>query len=139
MKTAQRKLQRYEDKKDQSANTPKSKTDKLIKQSGLIPETVPEIRKKLLFGECLASEITVAKCAQESKSKLKEVVHRVASGRIIKKYRLKQLLEKKTTLNRRKSMLSKSVTAERKRRLENLQKHVNEEVEQFLNRDSKQR
>jgi len=70
LKNAQRILQRYEAKKQ--GNTPKSKTDSLLKMSGLKPTAVPEIRKKLIFGEFLTEEIKAAKHAQDKQSEKKK-------------------------------------------------------------------
>jgi len=137
LRNAQRRLQRLEEKK--TADTPKSKADQLLKQSGLRPEQVPEIRKRLIFSECLSEEIKSAKDAQKKSCKQTEVVHRIASGKVIKKYRMKSTLEKMTNLNRRKSWSSKSVLPEKKRRLQDYRKRITDEIVQFLERDDNSR
>ncbi|WAR01023.1 hypothetical protein MAR_025395 [Mya arenaria] len=138
LRSAQRQLQRYEEKKKQS-NTPRGKTDSLLKQSGINPQTVPEIRKRLIFSECLNEEIRSAKDAQENRSDRKTVVHKVVSGRVIKRYRLKSTLEEHTRLNRRKSYACKSVLLCKRSRLTTLRQSVRNEVLKFLERDDNSR
>ncbi|KAK6184251.1 hypothetical protein SNE40_006757 [Patella caerulea] len=55
LKTTQKRLQRLKPKSS-SPKTPKSKTDVLLRQSGINPQKVPEIRKRLVYGECVNQE-----------------------------------------------------------------------------------
>lgn len=137
LKTAQKMIQRH-NKKDHS-NTPRGKTDALLKKSGIHPKQVPDIRKRLIYAECLSEEIKFAQQDQGKNCKKKETVHRVASGKIIRKYRLKTTLEKMTNLNRRKACNNKSLAYVKKSRLRNLRKQVSEEVVTFLERDDNSR
>lgn len=137
LKNVQRRLQRYEAKK--AANTPRSKVDRLLKTSGIKPKQVPCIRKQLIYGKCLSEEIKKAKATQEKSSDKLQIVHRVASGRVIKKYRLKSTLESMTSLNRRRSISSKSVSTVKRSRLLEHRSNVTRQVVQFLQRDDNSR
>ncbi|KAH3826745.1 hypothetical protein DPMN_128655 [Dreissena polymorpha] len=104
LKTAQKRLQRYDQKKNQVkpiTNTPTEKTDRLLKESGIYPKRVQEVRKKLIYGERLSLEVKLAKETQGNKSNRKQIIHRVASGRVMKRYRMMSTLEKHTQLNRK--------------------------------------
>jgi len=74
--------------------TPKGKTDKLLKESGIKQDDVPDIRKQYVFGECLITEIKDAKAAQTQNDTA--TVHGVASGRVNKKYRMRAVLQRST-------------------------------------------
>lgn len=138
LKSAQKRLQRYENRVS-SANTPKSKSDNLLKRSGINPKDVPEVRKKLILGECLSEEIKTAKNDQEGNSAKAQIVHRVASGKVIKKYRMKSTLEKVTNLNRRRNIKNKNVLPIKRKRLDDLRKRVNDKIQTFLERDDNSR
>jgi len=71
--------------------------------------------------------------------KRKKNIHRVASGLVMKKYRLKSTLEKATTLNRRKFLHGKSVVSEKKKRLAKVREQMNAEIVNFLERDDNSR
>ena len=138
LKNAQKRLQKYERKKhEQPVLTPKSKTDKLLTESGIKPDDVPEIRKKLVFGECLSSEIREAKAAQKVNET--EIVHKTVSGRIIKKYRMRSALQNSTGLNRKKQYVGKSVSRYQRSRMSQYRKRVTDSITQFLERDDNSR
>ncbi|KAH3723995.1 hypothetical protein DPMN_049793 [Dreissena polymorpha] len=84
LKTAQKRLQRYDQKKNQVTpitNTPNGKTDRSLKESGIDQKSVPEVRKKLIYGECLSLEVKLAKETQGNMSNrkhiIKHIIHRV--------------------------------------------------------------
>ena len=138
LKNAQKHLQRYERKKhEQPVLTPKSKRDKLLTESGIKADDVPEIRKKLVFGECLSSEIGEAKAAQKVNET--EIVHKIVSGKIIKKYRMRSALQNSTGLNRKKQYVGKSVSRYQRSRMSQYRKQVNDSITQFLERDDNSR
>jgi len=138
LKNAQKRLLRYERKKfERSALTPRSKADKLLKESGIKPDHVPDIRKKLVFGECLSTEIKEAKAAQKQHDT--GVVHRVASGRVIRKYRMRTVLQKSTGLNRKRLYVGKSVNKKIRSRLHEHRQQVIDSITAFLERDDNSR
>ncbi|KAK6184255.1 hypothetical protein SNE40_006760 [Patella caerulea] len=81
LKTTQKRLQRLKPKSS-SPKTPKSKTDVLLRQSGINSQKVPEIRKRLVYGECVNEEV---KHAIQHSSNAKESIHKVVSGKVIKR------------------------------------------------------
>jgi hypothetical protein len=89
LNTVRRHLSRIKscDKGKQSQLTPKSKTDNLLRKSGIDPDVLPAIRKKLLFAECIGEEI------KEAVKYNRATVKRIVSGKIIKKYKMKKTLE----------------------------------------------
>ena len=98
LKNAHRWLPWYEAKK--RCNAPSSKSDRLLNGYGIQPDRIPEIRKKI-YGECLNEEIKIANESQAKSCRKVQVVHRVLSGRVMKKYRMKSTMETRTNLNRR--------------------------------------
>ena len=50
LKSIQKRLQRFKTKTS-SPKTPKSKTDALLRQSGINSNNVPEIRKRLIYND----------------------------------------------------------------------------------------
>ena len=83
-----KKLQRLKIKKPNSTS-PASKVDNLLKGKNLDPP----IRKTLLFHEVMVRQLQT--CYQDSKSsKLKQILGRVISGKIVKKYRQLSAIKK---------------------------------------------
>ena len=70
-------------------------------EAGLNPEQRTKIRKQLLMGNALISEINQTKVAGKSKQK-KRILSNIVSGNILKKYRGLRWLSEKTGLNRNK-------------------------------------
>lgn len=132
LKSAQKRIQRYELTKEKEASTPKSKTDALLKRAGMRPNDVPEVRKQLLYAECIHENIK-----QTMSQKSPNMVSlQMVSGKVIKKYRLRSYLEKKTMIERRKVV--KSIT-ERKKVVRKMAVKIKADVKNFLNRDDNSR
>ncbi|WAR14247.1 hypothetical protein MAR_004352 [Mya arenaria] len=136
LNTVRKRLNRLESKQKKAPLTPRSKSDKLLKDAGLEPKHVPDIRKKILFAECLSEEIKEAKKANNQ-----NVVMRVVSGEIIKKYKMKRALGTSTLLDRRRlNSISKSVAHIKKRtRNAMINNTVTREIHEFLSRDDNSR
>ena len=79
--------------------TPKRKTMKMMKNAGINPCNTSEIQKQLLFTETISKGIQEA--VNEKKNK-KESIRTMASGKILKKYRLLRYAANKTNTDRRK-------------------------------------
>jgi len=106
---------------------------KSYKESGIKSDDVPDIRKKLVFGECLSTEIKEAKAAQTHH--YTEVVQRVASGRVITKYRMRTVLQESTGLNRKRLYAGKSVNKKIRSGLHEHRQQVIDSITTFLERD----
>lgn len=133
LKSVQRRLQRTEAAKLKTANTPRSKTDALLKDSGIKPTSVPAIRKKLVYAECLNKEIS--HLVTEGTSEIAKL-HRVVSGKVVKKYRMRAYLESMTQLERRRALKASS---DKKRKLRFTAERVKSDIQRFLNRDDNSR
>jgi len=103
-----------------------------------LEDKVEDLQRKLRNAQRRLQCLEEKKTADTPKNQT-EVVHRIASGKVIKKYRMKSTLEKMTNLNRRKSWSSKSVLPEKKRRLQDYRKRITDEIVQFLERDDNSR
>ncbi len=136
LNSVRKRLNRMENKQRSAPSTPRSKSDKLLRDAGLEPKRVPGIRQKLLFAECLSEEIKEAKTANNQ-----NVVMRIVSGKIIKKYKMKKALGTSTRLDRRKlNNLSKSVThVEKRTRNAMINSKITREIHEFLSRDDNSR
>ena len=137
LKSTQKRLQRFMTKTS-SPKTPKGKTDALLRQSGINPNNVPEIRKRLIYTECLNKEVKNA-ITSNNAAKTKQRIHRVVSGKEIKKYRLKSFMQKVTTLNRRKKLGNKDLRIQKRRILKEKCEKLKEDVTSFLSRDDNSR
>ncbi|CAH1798517.1 unnamed protein product, partial [Owenia fusiformis] len=105
------------------ANTPRSKTDKLLKKSGFSPSKVPRtIRKKLIFSECVSDEL------KQSNQK------KPISGRILKKYKLANQL-------RNSGYTWRKLREKKARKIGNQKKYdeIRSDVIEFFERDDNSR
>lgn len=118
--------------------TPNKQTEKEMKDANLDKIQREKLKKSLLFGNVLAKEINETKKATPM-SKLK-ALHRVVSGKIVKKYKIIKHLSYKTGLCRH--QLSKSTTKNHQirtsRRSSRLHKYKSEVVE-FLKLEDNRR
>lgn len=136
LKATQKRIQRLEVKNSSQKDTPRSKADMILKSSGIKPREVPEVRKRLIYNECINKEIIKA---TESNSRRFSAVQKVVSGTIMKKYRLQSTLQKYTTLNRRKTYNQKKRLTSKKTKYATWRKHMTEEVRKFLEREDNSR
>ena len=68
--------------------TPKSRTNKELRDSGISPRRVPPVmRKKLLYANVISEEL---KASAAKDIRLKRVLTNVLSGKVVKKYRLQE-------------------------------------------------
>ncbi|WAR08577.1 hypothetical protein MAR_018535 [Mya arenaria] len=89
LKTAQKRIERFEQSKGKKATTPRRKTDSLLKCCGIHPEQATENN-------------TIAETPNEIR-KLKSII----TGKVVKKYRLRKYLQDMTALGRRKLISNK--------------------------------
>lgn len=118
-------------------STPKSKSYSLLRKAGLDPTlpSVSKLRQKVLFAECVGDEIKAA-----SQSNQKQVVMRIVTGKIIKKYKLKTSLASTTGLNRRKmNNVQKSVSLSKRSRNKAISEKIDKDIQNFLERDDNSR
>ena len=99
LKKQKQQLSLFSTVKINSSLTPKRKTMKMMKNSGINPCNASEIQKQLLFLETILKEIQEA--VNEKKNK-KESIRTMISGKILKKYRLLRYAAGKTNTDRRK-------------------------------------
>lgn len=99
LKNSRKIIERERNKRLKTPQTPRSKTEYLMKQAGLNSKKreFEPIKKKLLYAECVSNEI---KAASDKNPKKKNVIGRVVSGRIMKKYRLLTELKRATHIKR---------------------------------------
>ncbi|WAR29651.1 hypothetical protein MAR_003219 [Mya arenaria] len=133
LKSAQKRIERFESTKQKEATTPESKTDALLKRAGLRPTDVPDIRKQLLYAECVNEEIlnTMSENPKEMAN-----LQKVISGKVIKKYRMRSYLENRSMVERRKVVKN---STERKRMIRSKAEKIKGDLENFLNRDDNSR
>lgn len=134
LKTVQRRLQRYEARK--IPTTPRSKSDKVLKNAGINPNSVPEVRKRLIYVECINEEV---KKAVETNTSMSRNILKTVSGNIIKKYRMKNFMQKMTSLNRRHVLVDKSMKVSKRKVMTEKITKMKEEVVDFYNRDDNSR
>lgn len=98
-----------------------------------IPQSV---KKKLLFGEVLTEELA-RNINNSSDRKSKEIIHKVVSGQLMKKYRLigeaRRLISYKTHKKLRCNL--KLTQYERRKRNTDVTRKITEKIRQFLERD----
>ncbi|MEW8542104.1 MAG: hypothetical protein AB2693_01100 [Candidatus Thiodiazotropha sp.] len=134
LNTARKQLSRL---KKQKPSTPRSKTDHLLKRAGILPTQAKEIRKKLLYAECVNEEIKEAK--RNNPRKLR-AINVVVSGKLIAKYRLKSLLHRCANINRKKGHVqNKEILVTRKSRDEAKRRKTETLIHSFLERDDNSR
>ncbi|WAQ99020.1 hypothetical protein MAR_023393 [Mya arenaria] len=139
LNSARKKLYRLKQKQlaTQQPSTPKSKSESLLREAGidLSDPSASKVRQKVLFAECIGNEIKAA-----TQSNRKHVVMRIASGKIIKKYRMKYSLASLTGLNRRKmNGLQKTASICKRARNKVLNQRVENDIQIFLERDDNSR
>ena len=133
LKTAQKRIQRFQAAKQKQALTPKSKTDVMLKRAGLKPTEVPNIRKQLMYAEIVTEEVKITLMNNPTEI---PGFQKVVSGKVIKKYRMRSYLEKMTSLHRRKRLQS---TTNKNPILRSRAQKVKSDVKKFLNRDDNSR
>jgi hypothetical protein len=109
-------------------------------EAGLTPEQRTKVRKQLLMGNSLISEIKQTKVAAGKSKQRKRILSNMVSGSILKKYKGLQWLSEKTGLNTNKMVgnLKKWFDAEKRTRNRN-QEQYKEKVHIFLERDDNSR
>ena len=98
IKTTQKRLCRIQTR-TANLQTPRSKTNLILKKSGIDPKNLLDIRKRLICNECLTEEVQIA---VDDNPTRKKAVHKVVFGNIVIKNRLKTLMQSMTSLNSRK-------------------------------------
>ena len=140
-KSTQRAMQRIKATKvdtNKQDDTPRKRTESLMNEATLTSEQKLKIRKPLLLGNVLTDEI---KASRESTPAQKvKAIHRVVSGKILKKYRCGSLLSNKTGLCRHRltRMKLKQQLDGKLSRVCKLQKH-RELIEHFIKREDNSR
>ena len=129
LNSARKRISRFEKKKPM---TPKSKTDKLLRDAGVSPRCRKELRKKLLYAEVISEEIKEAK--RKNPRKLREI-DEVVSGKLIKKYRQKSQLEKSTKSKKYGHVHSKEMMKLRRTREEIKWTKLKNLIHEFLKRE----
>lgn len=84
-----------------SASTPKSKAMQELRDAGISPRRLPsKVVKKLIMANVEFEEVRASK-NENKQQKQQAIIHRVVSGRIVKKYRMKRALQTACCLARR--------------------------------------
>jgi hypothetical protein len=79
-------------------STPRKRVAEELREAGVTPRKVPrKVRKMLLLESSLAEEVSGAR--KNNGKKGRKVIANILSGKIIKKYKLKSLLNKNTGIN----------------------------------------
>ena len=121
--------------------TPRSRTNKQLKEAGLNPKQVHcSLRKRLSFSNVLVDEIRESTRLNKSTSG-KRIIRNIISGRIVKKYRLVKAMNEATKLARNSllSAKSKSCAVSKQTRLLAIYQAKKEQVKLFLERDDNSR
>ncbi|CAC5402742.1 unnamed protein product [Mytilus coruscus] len=137
--TLRKRLEREKKRNSEKKNTPRSKTDALIQRAGLTPGTrdTENIRKKLLYVECVSKEIRETSEENPTKRKLVGIV---VSGKFMRKYKMLTELKKSTNITwRTQAKRSKKLNHERQPRNLFLRQKIASDVEEFLCRDDNSR
>ena len=95
---AQAQRRSREKKKKSLTSTPTGKIASLMRSAGISPRKSETIRQKLLFAECMTSEIQQSMQSNPEKS---NVISKIVSGKTIKKYRLLNTLQKSSGISKR--------------------------------------
>ena len=140
-KSAQRAIQRMkvsslkQNKSNDEIMTPRKETETLMKEANLTNEQKLKIRKPLLFGNVLAHNIKSSK--ENANSEKVKSIHRVVSGKIIRKYRCATMLSRKIGLCRHR--ITRVCTQDEKpSRLSKLKRHQ-DKIVQFFEREDNSR
>ena len=121
--------------------TPRSRTNKQLKEAGLNPKQVHcSLRKRLLFSNVLVDEIRESTRLNKSTSG-KRIIRNIISGRIVKNYRLVKAINEATKLARNSllSAKSKSCAVSKQTRLLAIYQAKKEQVKLFLEQDDNSR
>ena len=116
--------------------TPRRKTDLIMKKSGINPKSVPDIRKCLIYNECLNEEV---KIAVDDNPTRQNAVHQGVSGNIVKKDRLETLMQSMTSLNRRKLLSGIDLKLKKKTLLKQKADRLRQDVVGFPSRNDNYR
>ena len=122
-----------------TAQTPCSKTNQLIRDSGLTPRKVPAgIKKKLIYANVVEDELQIA--AKKS-DQHKEVVVSLLKGKQLKRYRMKKHLSQQLNVSEKSLCTRKDKPLEclERWRLLARQKELERQVRSFLERDDNSR
>ena len=122
-----------------TAQTPCSKTNQLIRDSGLTPRKVPAgMKKKLIYANVVEDELQIA--AKKS-DQHKEAVVSLLKGKQLKRYRMKKHLSQQLNVSEKflYTRKDKSLRCLERRRLLARQKELERQVRSFLERDDNSR
>ncbi|MES9879633.1 MAG: hypothetical protein ABW185_01985 [Sedimenticola sp.] len=117
--------------------TPKSRATELLRRAGLRGKRVLNVKKQLIFGNAVLSEL---KETASSSDNLKKMVYRVVSGKIVDKYKCKTRLSKELLINRNKlsHVIKSGIDFAKKRRIRVIAKEK-DTVIKFLEREDNSR
>lgn len=107
-----------------------------MKKSGINPKSVPDIRKCLIYNECLNEEV---KIAVDDNPTRQNAVHQGVSGNIVKKDRLETLMQSMTSLNRRKLLSGIDLKLKKKTLLKQKADRLRQDVVGFPSRNDNYR
>ena len=122
----------HREKQTKSSQTPNTKITKMIREAGIDPANVPEIKKKLLFAEAVSLEF---KAAGKEKRNNKKSIRTILSGKVLKKYKLLKYAASKTGTNRRKLNINSKVIVQEPRKKKGFNPEIYAKVLAFYNRD----
>ena len=134
-----KRLEREKKKTQTSYKHTRRKTDSVMKKAGLKPGTraTENIRKKLLYAECIYKEVVETSEVNTAKKRL---VGKVVSGKIKKKYKMLTELKQSTNITwRTQAKQSKKLDQERQPRNLFLKQKIGRDVEEFLCKDDNSR
>ncbi|XP_070579275.1 uncharacterized protein [Ptychodera flava] len=133
-----KRLERLKKKTAMTANSPRSKTESLIRAARLNRQQASSVRKQLLLGNAVLAEVNKAKKGAQ-KSKIR-VLHQTVAGKIVKKYRCIKSLSMSTGFcrNRLSNVTSKNMTWSKSKRCRIMEKNKATVLE-FLTRDDNSR
>jgi len=134
LKSEQKKRQRMIKRLQRSPQTPRSKTEELIKTAGLTAMQKKTVRKEILFGNIVAQQIK-EKTDEHTKATIGQL-HMTIAGKIIRKYRCNRALCYNTGLN--KSTASKFLKAsqtQQERLTDKISRKHETAIIEFLERD----
>lgn len=123
-----------------SPQTPRSKTDRDLREAGISPNRGKAVKRKLLLGNALLCEIKEANLKAGSSTVKKQMLQAIASGNTLKRYKGLKWLGRKTGMNRNKlgHTVKKWIDIGRKSR-RRVQERYKKDVVSFLERDDNSR
>ena len=121
-------------------STPRSVTDRDLREAGLTPNRGKAVKRKLLLGNALLCEIKKANLKAGSSTAKKQMLQAIASGNTLRRYRGLKWLGHKTGMNRNKlgHTIKKWIDIGRKSR-RRVQERYRKEVMSFFERDDNSR